>query len=450
MFDAKKRIGIWGYGVVGQAAAEFFSQQNATVAIMDSNHTVQSKIATQYPKSIFYTQEQAELFFNGVDHILVSPGVDIREHYPTIKDKLITELDIFNQIWQKPFVAVTGSVGKTSVVHFLTDILQHYTIAAVSGGNIGRASFDLFNDSAAHMAVVEVSSFQLERTQTFAPDLAIWTTFCENHLDRHGTVDDYFTAKLQIIAHQKPHQKALLPFSLQPLLKKYALPHTNISFFVDQVVTAAELAQLSMVHDYFALDTNEIFFWHQGQATLLLDASLLPTITFSLNWLIITAALHMLMLDIQPLVYIAQQLTPPPHRLELVATHNGVTYYNDSKATTVRATMAALVQLCTKPIYLLLGGLSKGVDRAPFIGQLPKHVVHVACFGAEADQLCAVATQAGIAASAHATLQEAFATCTAHATPESIVLLSPSGSSYDLFTNYEERGQHFKELVRAL
>ncbi len=129
--------------------------------------------------------------------------------------------------------------------------------------------------------------------------------------------------------------------------------------------------------------------------------------------------------------------------------HNGIKYYNDSKATIPQSTLAAIKEFGSDAaIYLFLGGISKGVDRTPFIQQLPTTVTRVFCFGGEKDELLNACTSANKSASAHATLEEAFAAATAQASAGTILLFSPSGASFDLFRNYQERGKRFEDLVR--
>ena len=137
----------------------------------------------------------------------------------------------------------------------------------------------------------------------------------------------------------------------------------------------------------------------------------------------------------------------PAHRLEKIGTINNVIFYNDSKATTTASTWAAVQKLKNKPIHLFLGGLSKGVDRAPFIIQLKDAVKYIYCFGKEASELYKMCKNNDIPAMHFATLNDALDTCVTQIEPHDCVLLSPAGSSYDLYENYEHRGNHFKELI---
>ena len=139
--------------------------------------------------------------------------------------------------------------------------------------------------------------------------------------------------------------------------------------------------------------------------------------------------------------------TLPPHRLEHVATIDGISFYNDSKSTAPAPTIAAVQKFADKPVLLLLGGLKKGVDRTPLIAAIKNKVKMIYAFGGERDDIASKALQNNVPCVSFATLEDAFSACLADAQRGDTVLLSPAGSSFDLFKNYEDRGNRFKELV---
>ncbi len=140
-------------------------------------------------------------------------------------------------------------------------------------------------------------------------------------------------------------------------------------------------------------------------------------------------------------------LSVPQHRFERIGTYQGITFYNDSKATISESTLESLARCSSKPVILFLGGISKGVDRSSLIKQLPKTIKSVICFGKEADTLHKLCIAQNLKSSSHPTLESAWTSCTSQASNGDIVLFSPAGASYDLFKNYEERGTVFKKLV---
>ena len=180
------KIGIWGYGLVGQSAARFLSSMGAFIYIFDD--TVK--------QSDFPPLSSRQELLETTDMILPSPGIDVRPYHALYSGIWLSELDIFHAYFRKKIIAITGSVGKTSVTHGLNFVLQKAGMRTIAAGNIGLPCLSLISHQNEYDAVVlEVSSFQLEHCIQFAPDVAIWTNFYPNHLDRHGTMENYFLAK---------------------------------------------------------------------------------------------------------------------------------------------------------------------------------------------------------------------------------------------------------------
>ncbi len=393
-----EKIGIWGYGRVGKAAAQLLLKHDARIVVYDSN-------ALALAQCSFKTTQSIEDFFAQTDIILPSPGIDINPYIATYPGKWISELDLFQSFFTKKTIAITGSVGKTSVTHLLTQALKDAGWRVQAGGNIGTPMLSLIetqNDLDAEE--LELSSYQLEHTQSFAPDLAIWTNLYPNHLDRHTTIEQYFLAKYQILRYQTPKKIALAPLDLEPLIKKKS-PQSSLRFF----------------------DPSKRPLHHPSG--------------FAVNWIIVETALSLL--NETP-----TKIRPPflEHRLETVATVKGATFINDSKSTTPASTLAALNCFKSSKILLLLGGLSKGVDRTDLIKSLSKNITTV-CFGSESKTLFNICKKHSINASCHASTQLAIEYSLTHAHMYDIILFSPSGSSFDEFANYEKRGNLFKKMI---
>ena len=176
----------------------------------------------------------------------------------------------------------------------------------------------------------------------------------------------------------------------------------------------------------------------------------LSDITYKSNLIIILGILEALGFDPSIIKEHAPYLERPAHRMEYVKTWNGITFYNDSKSTAIEATIQGLTTIAPQKTILFLGGLSKGVNRHPLIQNLPDHVEHVICFGAEAEQLHAWCLETVIPSSAHTHLEDGFKKALELAQAGYVLLLSPAGSSYDLYKNFEERGNHFKQLINNL
>ena len=441
-----KKIGIWGLGVLGKSALNYLHAQGAHLEVIDNKELSAQDQTLLANKSIpFYRQSDSlTAFLDRNDVIIPSSGIDLR-NYQAYKHKWLPELDFFYAHWNKPIVAITGTVGKTSTTQILGQLINAYGTQASIGGNIGVGLFDMLSETQAQLAVLELSSFQLELSTTFAPDIAIWTNFAPNHLDRHSNAQEYFDAKYRIMAQQKSHQHAIVPLTLHNAFTTTHPVHGTLSFFVDETPSTEIFDTLK--HNLFYLTHDAVMFFDTQTHHKLIDRSLIPNVSFAQNWLAICAALHILNIPLNIIPQTADSLELPEHRLQKIATINGTEFYNDSKSTTPDATLAAVNRLYTKPLHLFLGGVSKGIDRTPLIEQLHNKVHHVYCFGKEAQELHALCTKAGIASTAHTTLDEAFAQCCKQIRPQEIVLFSPAGASFDLFANYIERGKYFIKLV---
>ncbi|HEX4068957.1 MAG TPA: UDP-N-acetylmuramoyl-L-alanine--D-glutamate ligase [Candidatus Babeliales bacterium] len=478
-----KSIGIWGFGIVGKAAVNYFHVQGYQLGIMDKrNPHEQEQDYIKEKKITWYYESQQELFFNSYDFIIPSPGININpDCYATHKDKWLFELDFFYSTFQKPIIAITGSIGKTSTTYILNELFKKLDIPVAMGGNIGIPTFDLIKQrNNVDYALLEVSSFQLNHCKTFAPHLAIWTNLHPNHLDHHTTEDKYFLAKENIIAHQTKNHISLVHFMLRNTITPPIAGHQR-SYFIATCPTMHELSLLTHDEQLYYIQTSpgarpacptepwrsrepvegylgvleennleisSVMRYAGGIHTPIMELTpALHALSFIENILLITAVCDLLKLKNQALNAIATTIQLPEHRIEKISAINNVEFYNDSKATTTASTLAAIKKLYPRPLHLFLGGLSKGVDRAPFIAQLRNQVKHIYCFGKEAESLHAVCIANDIPATYFSTLDDAIKACILLVTSGDCVLLSPAGSSYDLYENYEQRGKHFKELV---
>lgn len=449
-FDNKK-IGIWGFGVVGSSALTFFDQCNVTSIEILNNKPVELSRTRNIVFATLQAPTTIHNFFENNDLILVSPGIPLHE-YQSYAHKLISELDLFYHHNSSPTIAITGSLGKTSITHLLTNILQKMNLHTIAAGNIGYPMLQLISKHQAKnfdTIVLELSSFQLQQSQIFSPDLAIITNIYDNHLDHHASIDEYIDAKFNIIKHQNSLKKALMPLELASLVHAKFLDHDHIIFFSANKPTQEQLSKLAPDTSIYYVDKKSIYKMVNQITTLLLTISQLPPITFQTNFLIIVAALDIQNISVQSVANILAQLDIPDHRLQKIASHHGSDFYNDSKSTVWQATLQAVNSMPhDKPIKLFLGGLSKGANREPLLQALQNKNIEVYAFGKEAELLGAICKKFNIAYAAHDTLEDSFDACVKNITQPSTILFSPAGSSYDLFDNYIDRGKKFVNMVK--
>lgn len=456
-FYMKACVGIWGFGVTGKAAAHFFKKKGYDIWVMDSKAQALQEAQSLGIRVI--PQKDVCSFLQQSDLLFASGGINVKEHYAPYKTKWITEVDLFAQEWrqnfpQKPIIAITGTVGKTTVTHLLHRLLNTLSgseHAWLVGGNIGTPLFSLLEQATNQTigVVLELSSFQLEYAKTFYPDVGIITNIYPNHLDRHGSVQEYLAAKINLLKKIPQEGHIIAPYSLYDQILDLESPAKTCFFNEDD----------TFLKDFF-FNKADAYFLHKNcimrKLKDLQDISLttlmpLASLTFNINWLTIFLGAHALGFDMNTILNAAQSLSDiPKHRVAYLGSHKGLSFYNDSKATVPESTLAAIKKLSLQfsSIHLLLGGESKGIDRSALISKLQGTVTHIYCFGKEAVHLYTFCSRLNIPASFYATLDDAFRDCVKQATDQSCVLLSPAGSSYDLFKNYQERGDYFTSLTK--
>ena len=346
--------------------------------------------------------------------------------------RVVGELEIGWRLLPNEFVVVTGSNGKTTTVELLGHVHRTAGIPVVVAGNVGTALTALPGtiDTAATI-VCEASSFQLEDAEALAPEAALLLNLAEDHLDRHGTFDAYRAAKLRAFAHQPADAVAVLPVAMagDPDVGGAA---RRVSFGPGgELDVAGERLRWRgepfMAAGELALRGEHNLENAMGAAAVALARGL-------------------------PANAVREALatfTGVEHRLEEVATVDGVLYVNDSKATNVAS---ALVGIASFPagVHAILGGRGKGSDYAPLAPVVQAHCAGAYLIGETAAELHAALEPAGVPLHDCGDLERAVGAAQRAARPGDVVLLSPACASYDQYRSYEERGQHFKALVRAL
>ena len=453
----KQKIGIWGLGIVGKSAIRYFSKQAmvALEVIDKRSPTPEEQCFLQEYGATFYHQNDIIPFLNRNDLILPSCGIDLNP-YQTFAYKWLSELDIFYQECKKPIIAITGSVGKTTLTTHLSALLQSQGFNVFTGGNIGVGLLDcLEKANAADYIVLEVSSFQLERTQNFAPFLAIITNIYPNHLDRHGNLQAYTDAKLKIL--QGENTTALLPYSLKTSMVRYASQSSALT--TNGKSSNRPTSFFSCENPYFDLDDFQAcYFLHnlkvlknyRTSQEIMYEFKHIPPQFYNENLLILAAALDLLKLPLTGFDTLFESKATLSHRLEKVATINGIDFYNDSKSTIGPSTLAAVQKLQGGPIILFLGGISKGVSRKDLVKELKNKVRYIICFGKEAWQLNEYCDAYSISSHVCKNLEDALAFLPKILQSSDQVLFSPAGASFDLYKDYQERGEHFKQLITIL
>ncbi|WP_263354129.1 UDP-N-acetylmuramoyl-L-alanine--D-glutamate ligase [Acidicapsa acidisoli] len=442
-----KKVLVVGLGKSGLAAALFLRQRGAQVTVSDMRSA--AALAKEIPALLEHgimveTGGHGLLTFRRQDLIVVSPGVPM-DTPELVQVKafglpVIGELELAAQHLKGKILAITGSNGKTTTTALTGEILAHAGIQTQVGGNIGVPVIDLISKSTeTGWSVLEVSSFQLESTELFHPSIAVILNITPDHLDRHGTFENYALTKERIFVSQTSDDALVLNADNPRTAAAAARANSRVYWFSLQ----GPVAQGTWVQD------EQVVFRAASDAPIepimSLDEIPLKGSHNIENVLAAVCAARLAGASAQGIASAVEGFHAVEHRLEYVATDNGVEYYNDSKATNVDAAAKAIAAFMGC-IHLILGGKDKNSNYADLSDLLRKRVKAVYTIGSAAAKIESQ-IRGVVPIVPCETLDKAVAAARKAAHPGDIVLLSPACSSFDQFENYEHRGQVFKELV---
>ena len=335
------------------------------------------------------------------------------------------ELDFASLFWRGRILAVTGTNGKTTTTAFLAHALRAGGKNARAAGNIGDPFSRLVVLTAGgtgdDWAVVEASSFQAETLQHLRADASVWTNFAEDHLERHAGMETYFSAKWRLVERTKPEGGVFVGTSVASHARRLGRSLGTVTC----VATEDQPADPRLARTCFAE-------YPQRE-----------------NFLLAAAWWRDAGLDEAALFAAARTFKLGEHRLARVAELEGVTYWNDSKATNFHAVEAALAGF-RAPVVLIAGGKSKGGDLAAFVHRLAPHVRHALLIGETSGELAFHCAAFRVAHTSCASLAEAVWRAAEIAHRGEHVLLSPGFASFDQFCGYADRGAQFEKLVQGL
>jgi UDP-N-acetylmuramoylalanine--D-glutamate ligase len=445
-----KKILVVGLGKSGLAAALFLRHRGAQVTVSDvrSAEDLAKEIPALLEEGIMVeTGGHGLLTFRRQDLIVVSPGVPLdTPELAQVKSfglPVIGELELAARFLKGKMLAVTGSNGKTTTTTLLGEILAAGELSTLVGGNIGVPVVALIDASTDQSwAVLEVSSFQLETTDEFHPAIAVILNITPDHLDRHGSFENYACAKERIFAQQTSEDFLVLNADNIPCAEAAARAAARIYWFSIEhpVPQGAWLEQGSVVYRSAPDAATEYI--------MPLSGIPLKGAHNDENVLAAVVAARLAGVPAEVIRRAVESFQAVEHRLEYVATRNGVEFYNDSKATNVDATAKAIAAF-SGGIHLIMGGKDKGSPYTALTPLLRERVSAIYTIGVAAEK---IESQLRGVVSIYSceTLDKAVAAAAAAARSGEVVVLAPACSSYDQFDNYEQRGQLFKQLVKQL
>ena len=420
-----QNIGIIGMGASGKAAARLALQKGFIVETFDTRANAPTLEGTTSFHGVDGTDQLATQ-----DLIVISPGVplahDMLNKARKKKIPILSELAFAAQYINIPMLAITGTNGKSSTTWYTAQLLEQAGYTPFTGGNFGTALSVLAQDEQTYdIAVVEVSSYQMECPGTFAPHAGVILNLTPDHLARHKTMDSYAEHKRRIFQHQKETSWAITPPDHAHIFSDGAAQKLFLGAFPGAIVKDNTIIlQETPCDGTCPLNSSVLFGAHNVQNLM---ASVLLCSTMGIN----------------PNTLDLSLLRPLAHRLEKIPTSDGLCWINDSKATNVEATMAGVAGAPT-PQILLLGGAGKdGADYTQLLPLIEKRVRDVICFGASRDEIIAQLPFAYSCTS----LDEAVAHARQIANPNDTILLSPACASFDAFSNFAERGTYFSNII---
>ena len=449
----KHKISILGGGESGTGAALLAKWLGYAVFVSDK-----SPIKPEYKTEL----EQAGIPYEEGQHslerildakeVIKSPGIP--EKTPVMQAVRKAGIPVLGEIefaWRYSLktgkiVAITGSNGKTTTTALIHHLFQQAGLPTAVGGNIGRAFARLVLDdlkagktgqktlSAPKIYVIEISSFQLEDIIRFRPKIAVLLNITPDHLDRYDyKIENYARAKFNINAQQKRGDSFIFNGN-DPVIKEYLNKHS--------LAGAKKIAIGNRFYKNGIIRVGRHYQFDMRQSKLRGPHNMFNAVCAIRTALILGASPDNIQQGLN-------SFNPPPHRMELVASVQGVSYINDSKATNVDSVYYAL-QSMEQPTIWIVGGQDKGNDYAPLVDLVQKKVKAIVCMGLENQPILDVFKNSGKSITETRSAQEAVQKSAELAGVGDTVLLSPACASFDLFKNYEDRGEQFRKAVLAL
>jgi len=445
---------VFGLARSGLAVARFLKTQGARVTVTDQIGEQGLGPFVEQARQLAIDLElgghRAETIA-GADMIVISPGVP-HTIQPLVVARergisVIGEVELAARFIKTPIVAVSGTNGKTTTTELLGRMLAASGLQVFVGGNIGNPLVEIAGrDRELDVVVAEISSFQLDTTELFHPHVGVLLNISPDHLDRYASEGDYAKAKGRLFRNQGPGDYAVCRGD-DPLVQEQCqgIESRCFNFYTNLPEGGGDIAGA-------IITPGRIVITIPGQEACSIDLSRTALIGPHNRENIAAACLAALAVgaDIEAVQKAVDQFRTLAHRIEPVATVNGVQFINDSKATNVDAVVRAL-ECFDHPVVLIMGGRNKGYDFAPLYDHVKRHVRKLIVIGEAREEILAALAQAPAEGAETAPdLPTAVQRGYAVAQPDDTVLLSPACASFDMFANYAQRGDTFRRAVESL
>ncbi|MBR2754693.1 MAG: UDP-N-acetylmuramoyl-L-alanine--D-glutamate ligase [Lachnospiraceae bacterium] len=446
-----KKILIFGMGVSGKGVAKLLSHLDVSMVLYDGNTDLDKEALLNElnlkGRAEVVTGELNEKSFEGIDILALSPGISINAPYVKMAQdcgvKVLGEVEIAYEISKGRLAAITGTNGKTTTTALTGEIMKAAFEKVFVVGNIGTSFASVAAETTDDCVIVaEISSFQLESMEEFHPEVSAILNLTPDHLDRHGTFENYAMTKLSITDRQTADETCVINYDDEYLreISRNITPH--ICYFS----LKEDLAE------GIVLNGDVITYKKGGEVTPIInryDMNLLGD--HNVENVMAACGIALAMgVDLDVIRETVRNFKAVEHRIEYVCTKNGVKYYNDSKGTNTDAAAKAIGSM-TSPTVLIAGGYDKGVDFTDWIMGFNGKVKDMILIGQTAEKIKETAISCGFT-NIHMCedLTEAVKKASELAVDGDCVLLSPACASWGQFKSYEQRGDLFKKLAKEL
>ncbi len=440
-----RRVTILGLGRSGRAAAELAAALGGTVFVSDQGRLDEKSQEWLEQRGFAYEEGEHSRRALEADVLVLSPGIrpgiPILEEARSLGIEVIGEIELAYRASRARLVAVTGTNGKSTTTSMIGHLLNSLGRRCLVGGNLapGQPLCLLAKEAGPEdIIAAEVSSFQLESIVDFRPAVAVVTNLTPDHLDRHSDLEAYARAKARILENQREGDAAVLNADDQNL-KKYFMPRAAVYYFSSRERPAQGAWS----------DGRRIFFSREGKDVEVMSCADLPLPgRHNLeNALAAVAAAAALGGDLGAMGRALASFAGVPHRLELVARHDGVAYVNNSMCTNPAAGARSL-EAVSGPVVVIAGGREKNLDMGPYLEAIAQRAKAVVLLGEARENMAAGLRRLGY----HniflvRDLAEAVSQAKDLAAGQGTVLFSPGCSSFDMFRDFEERGEAFRQEV---
>ncbi|MEZ4332837.1 MAG: UDP-N-acetylmuramoyl-L-alanine--D-glutamate ligase [Myxococcota bacterium] len=443
---------VLGFGMSGRSAAAYCARQGARVVVADERPAAAMPEAASLPPGVEGRFGRPFPDLERFDLVVPSPGIALARYAGRAK-RAWGDIELAAQALAArgvPIVAVTGTNGKSTVVRLIEAMAQAAGLRAKAGGNIGVPALELL-DAPLELAVLEVSSFQLESVETFRPCVAVLLNLSPDHYDRHGDMAGYLAAKARIFARQGPGDHAVVngddAFACSAPIPEGV---ERLYFFRTDPTGTAPPERSARARAWIAGDGIALRRGGRAETIPLADAPglALQRENVAAAALALAALADTLPIDLARAAAALPAFQGLPHRCVRVAERSGVVYYDDSKATNLGAAARSL-ETMTRPVVWIAGGRHKGADLAPLAASA-RGRVRVALLIGEAAPELERALAGHVPCERVGELAKAVARAAELARPGDAVLLAPACSSFDQFRSFEDRGLQFVAAVKRL